>query len=56
MNRRHLQAVEPCGHPVALAPQLTPEEEKLLEERLSVRRGAPMQEGGRRGYPGDALA
>ena len=41
---------------MAPALQLTPEEEKLLEERLSVRRGAPMQEGGRRGYPGDALA
>jgi hypothetical protein len=36
--------------------QLTPEEEQLIEERLSIRRGAPLQEGGRRGYPGDALA
>lgn len=58
LHLRHVLSflAEPCGHSTYSGTQLTPEEEQLLEERLSVRRGAPMQEGGRRGYPGDALA
>lgn len=46
----------PKDHPFAVKQELTPEEEELIQKRLSVRRGAPVQDlSGRRGYPGMEL-